>query len=178
MSTPETDELLDEILRGPGSSMIAPRIPEKLIRHAKRLEVERNEARQRLASAQEALHLDWLAHEVHKAARANGWWETRERIIEVCDAIPNLGEAAKAQVRIAAFGLVTSEAGEAMDNVRTGMGPDDKLPEYPGAAVETADTIIRCLDLAGWEKWPIGEIVQKKLAKNRQRGRMHGGKIA
>jgi hypothetical protein len=122
--------------------------------------------------------IDDLATQIHEAARASGWWESREAMIDACRHDSDMELAATAQVRIAALGLICSEAGEAMDNVRLGCPPDDKLPQYPGAAVEVADIVIRALDLAGWEKWPIGKIIQEKLAKNQQRGRMHGGKVA
>lgn len=117
-----------------------------------------------------------LAQRIHQAARLNGWWADREQIIASVPA--SLRPQAVANIRIAALGLIQSEAGEAIDNVRLGCQPDDKLPQYPGAAVEVADVIIRCLDLAEWEGWPIAEIIESKLAKNRERGIKHGGKLA
>lgn len=124
------------------------------------------------------LNLDQLADLCHKRARLAGWYETRDMLISSVGFDLRLQDYAKATDLIALFGLIMSEAGEAIDNVRQGMPPDDKCPEYPGAAVETADIIIRCLDLAGYQGWPIGKIVAAKMAKNVKRGHRHGGKLA
>lgn len=120
-----------------------------------------------------------LQHEVHAAARDNGWWEARDGIVKAADyADPELAVPAQANIVIAALGLICAEAAEAMENVREGYKDDDKLPEYSGFQVELADIIIRTLDLAGRYNVPLEEIIEKKLKKNRERGYLHGGKKA
>lgn len=100
-------------------------------------------------------------------------------IIKACAEVGNkLGFAADANIQIAALGLICQEAGEGMEWVRTGDGPDDKLPVYHGADVELVDIIIRAFDLLGWRGAPVGEILIAKLKKNQERGHMHGGKLA
>jgi NTP pyrophosphatase (non-canonical NTP hydrolase) len=122
--------------------------------------------------------IDQLSKEVHEAAIANGWWETRDDIVSRCDTWPTLHKAAKANIEIAALGLAMSECGEAMDAIRKGYPADDKLPQYGNHAVEIADAIIRLLDLTAKMNIPIGNIIEAKLEVNRKRGHMHGGKSA
>ena len=125
----------------------------------------------------EIMNIDDLSKRVHEAALANGWWDARNSIRQAA-AVRGLGPEATANIIIAALGLICAEAGEAMESVRANYAPDDKLPEYSGYAVELADIIIRALDLCGQSRIPIGEIIEKKLAANEKRGRMHGGKLA
>ncbi len=118
-----------------------------------------------------------LAAEVHQRAITAGWWDARNEIQSLADE-NDIGKPVKAMILMSLFGLVMSEAGEAIDNVRLGMPPDDKVPQWPGAAAETADIIIRCLDLAASQGWPIGDVIADKMACNVKRGHMHGGKLA
>jgi NTP pyrophosphatase (non-canonical NTP hydrolase) len=76
--------------------------------------------------------------------------------------------------------LVHDEVSEALQvhRDRYGDGPendsgmtDDQEAEF---AEELADIIIRTLDLAGYYKFPIGEIIDEKLEKNRARPPKHG----
>lgn len=75
---------------------------------------------------------DDLAKEIHANNVAKGFWpdDVMTR---------NVGEA---------LALVHSEITEAWDAAQTGTA-DDKLPEFPGVAVELADAAIRLLDLGG-----------------------------
>ena len=116
----------------------------------------------------------------HYSAVDNGWWGARNDIVAASSdwAGAALGLAAQCNVTIAALGLICSEAGEAMEFVRTGDGSDDKLPQYRGVDVELVDIIIRALDLLGKREAPVGEILVAKLRKNAERGHMHGGKLA
>jgi len=72
--------------------------------------------------------------------------------------------------------LIHSEVSEALEAVRHGNPPDDKLPEYNGLTVELADTVIRCLSLAGSLKLPLGEAIIAKMGYNSKRPPKHGGK--
>lgn len=98
-----------------------------------------------------------LAQEIHENAIAKGWWDESR----------NPGEM---------IALIHSEASEALENIRHGLPPDDKIPEFNGATAELADVIIRCLDMAYAAGWPIGEAVIAKMAFNRGREWKHGGK--
>lgn len=126
-----------------------------------------------------ALFFDDLVRRCHTAAKENGWWEHRDKIIELAKAhSPELARAAQALITIANAGLICSEAGELMDYARKDSPPDDHLPEFPGDAVEAADVIIRALDMSGKKGWPMGQIILAKLECNERRGKRHGGKAA
>lgn len=126
-----------------------------------------------------ALFLTDLQERCHTAAQANGWWEHRDQITKLCEVhSPELGKAARALITIANAGLICSEAGELMDFARKDSPLDDHLPEFPGEAVETADVIVRALDMAGKKGWPLGRIILAKIECNERRGKRHGGKIA
>lgn len=98
-----------------------------------------------------------LAQEVHDTAVAKGWWE-QER---------NNGEI---------IALMHSELSEALEAIRHGNPPDDKIPEFTGVEAELADVIIRIMDMAPARGWRIAEAVVAKMAMNKTRPRKHGGK--
>lgn len=98
-----------------------------------------------------------LAGEIHQTAVSKGWWDTER----------NNGEI---------IALMHSELSEALEAIRHGNPPDDKLPEFTGAEAELADVIIRIMDMAPGRGWRIAEAVVAKMAYNRTRPHKHGGK--
>ena len=99
-----------------------------------------------------------LAEQVHDTAVGKGWWD-KDR---------NDGEI---------IALMHSELSEALEALRHGNPPDDKIPEFSGAEAELADVIIRIMDMAPARGWRIAEAVVAKMAMNQGRERMHGGKL-
>ena len=69
-----------------------------------------------------------------------------------------------------------SELSEALEGIRHGNPPSDKIPAFSAAEEELADTIIRIMDLAQKRGWRIAEAITAKALFNQGRSHKHGGK--
>lgn len=98
-----------------------------------------------------------LQKEVHETARSKGWWDTDR----------NDGEL---------LALMHSEISEALEALRHGNPPDDKIPGFSGATAELADVVIRIMDYAEARGFSVAGAIIEKVAFNKTRERMHGGK--
>ncbi len=98
-----------------------------------------------------------LQKEIHDNAKEKGWWE-KER---------NDGEL---------LALIHSEISEALEGLRAGNPPDDKVPQHSSAAVELADAIVRIMDMAQARGWDVAQALVDKVAYNKTRAYRHGGK--
>jgi len=104
-----------------------------------------------------AAYWNYVAADIHETAKAKGWWD-KER---------NDGEM---------LCLMHSEISEALENIRHGCPPDDKIPEFKGVEAELADTVIRIMDAAHARGWRVAEAIIAKMEMNKTRERFHGGK--
>lgn len=100
---------------------------------------------------------DKIAVEVNQTAIEKGW----------CEDDRNEGEL---------IALMHSELSEALEALRHGNPPDDKIPEFSGAEAELADVIIRIMDMAVAKGYRVGDAVVAKMEFNKSRSYKHGGK--
>lgn len=98
-----------------------------------------------------------IAAEVHQTATEKGFWETER----------NDGEL---------IALMHSELSEALEGIRLGFPPDDKIPEFDSVSAELADVIIRIMDYGHALALPIAPALIAKIAMNKTRAYKHGGK--
>ena len=72
--------------------------------------------------------------------------------------------------------LMHSELSEALEGMRHGDPPDDKIPKFTATEAELADVVLRIMDFSVHRGLRVAQAVVAKLKFNATRPRMHGGK--
>lgn len=70
--------------------------------------------------------------------------------------------------------LVVTELAEAVEGLRHGNPPDDKVPEFSAVEAEFADAIIRMMDQAHARGWRVAQAIEAKMKFNATRAHKHG----
>ena len=99
-----------------------------------------------------------LASRFHRIAQEHGWWPSEGR---------NHGEC---------VALMHSELSEALDAMRHGNPPSEKIEGYSQVEEELADVVIRLLEYCHAHDLRIGEAILAKATYNDRRAYKHGGK--
>lgn len=119
-----------------------------------------------------------VAGQAHATATSKGWWAGRLALEEAATTVggPVLHTVARSANDAALIALIQSEASEALEAMRAGNPPDDKIPEFSGAEAELADVVIRIMDMSAARGWDVGAAIKAKMEMNLTRSHMHGGK--
>jgi NTP pyrophosphatase (non-canonical NTP hydrolase) len=100
---------------------------------------------------------DAIEEQVYCMAVEKGWWNGPR----------NDGEL---------IALMHSELSEALEAMRHGNPPSEKIPEFTGVEEELADVIIRIMDYSYSRGLRVSQAVVAKIAFNATRPIRHGGK--
>jgi NTP pyrophosphatase (non-canonical NTP hydrolase) len=97
------------------------------------------------------------ADEINAIARDKGWWQADRNEAEM-------------------IMLMVTELAEAVEGLRHGNPPSDHIPAFSAVEEELADCIIRIMDYGQAKGYRVAEALVAKVAFNRTRPFMHGGK--
>jgi NTP pyrophosphatase (non-canonical NTP hydrolase) len=115
---------------------------------------------------------------VHRNAVAHGWWEDSDNVRASLEDRPDDLATYHVNEMGAKLALIHSEVSEALEAVREGNPPSEKLSDDGLSLLEEelADVVIRCMDLAGRHGLRLAQAIEAKHVFNLGRSHRHGGK--
>jgi len=96
--------------------------------------------------------------------------------VSTCDALQLAASMLRTNILGMKMMLIVSELSEALESLRHNGGAEGALNGQGNVPEELADTIVRVLDTGTFIKANLGDELLKKMAINRDRPYMHGGK--
>lgn len=117
-----------------------------------------------------------LCRDANNTAIDKGWWKERDMLLNAA-VEAGCEQFCEATIQASCLALIASEVSEALEAVRHGNPPDDKVSQFSGLEAELADVLIRVFDMAAAFDLNLGEAVVAKMAMNATRGQKHGGKL-
>lgn len=115
----------------------------------------------------------YMADVAHCAAKEKGFYAPYESI-QFAAEFGISAERLAVQLDQACLARVMSEVGEAVEALRHGNPPAEKIHGHTHEEEELADTFIRLLDYCGHKGYDIGAAIIKKMAYNEGRPFLHG----
>lgn len=113
----------------------------------------------------------------HNMMVKQGFWDNRKLVRQTFSHAPFTLGIVENAMDCQCMALIHTEVSEAVESIRHGSPPDDKIPEFSGPEAELADVFLRIMDVAQDRKWRVIEAVVAKIAMNAGREKMHGGKL-
>jgi hypothetical protein len=113
-----------------------------------------------------------LCHDINVA---NGWWEERRKINKI---LSDHGIDNRPHQLIELFGLLNTEASEAIEDARKRHPDQWGRKEKDSVVWECADAVVRINDLCQEYNLPLAEVILLVLESNKNRGFRHGNKAA
>lgn len=120
--------------------------------------------------------INHLCQGAHEMARSKGFHDLYDYIDRLgwSKISPDMQAKLTDAADQAQLARIMSEVGEAVEALRHGNPPAEKIEGHTHVEEELADTLIRIFDYCGAKGYRLGDAVMKKMAYNASRPHMHG----
>ncbi len=120
--------------------------------------------------------LDEVAEIIYNDNRIKGFYDDTPAMVGVVNGRDDYQSAMRIYLGNKLM-LVVGEIAEAHEAIRKGIDKSEHIPEFTAMEEEVADTIIRLLDFAGYNKLRLAQAIKAKLIYNQSRPYRHGKKF-